>query len=101
MTAKTMPTWLADQLIADGVMDTARITKTAKPRTCPNCHRGVLAAIDDIVAHRIPAKFGLDPIRDIQVLTPMHRGPAGAGPTPSACSICHWRPSCQVPAAEP
>jgi len=33
----------------------------------------------DIVAHRIPAKFGLDPIRDIQVLTPMHRGPAGAG----------------------
>jgi len=33
----------------------------------------------DIVAHRIPAKFGLDPVRDIQVLTPMHRGPAGAG----------------------
>jgi exodeoxyribonuclease V alpha subunit len=33
----------------------------------------------DIVAHRIPAKFGLDPIRDIQVLAPMHRGPAGAG----------------------
>ena len=33
----------------------------------------------DIVARRIPAKFGLDPIRDIQVLTPMHRGPAGAG----------------------
>jgi exodeoxyribonuclease V alpha subunit len=33
----------------------------------------------DIVARRIPAKFGLDPARDIQVLTPMHRGPAGAG----------------------
>jgi exodeoxyribonuclease V alpha subunit len=33
----------------------------------------------DIVARRIPAKFGLDPLRDIQVLTPMHRGPAGAG----------------------
>lgn len=33
----------------------------------------------DIVARRIPAKFGLDPIRDVQVLTPMHRGPAGAG----------------------
>jgi exodeoxyribonuclease V alpha subunit len=33
----------------------------------------------DIVARRIPAKFGLDPHRDIQVLTPMHRGPAGAG----------------------
>ena len=33
----------------------------------------------DLVARRIPAKFGLDPARDIQVLTPMHRGPAGAG----------------------
>ena len=33
----------------------------------------------DIVARRIPAKFGLDPVRDVQVLTPMHRGPAGAG----------------------
>ena len=33
----------------------------------------------DLVARRIPAKFGLDPARDVQVLTPMHRGPAGAG----------------------
>ena len=28
---------------------------------------------------RIPRRFGLDPRRDVQVLTPMHRGPAGAG----------------------
>jgi len=33
----------------------------------------------DVACNRIPAKFGLDPRRDIQVLTPMHRGPAGAG----------------------
>ncbi len=33
----------------------------------------------DVVARRIPQKFGLDPRRDIQVLAPMHRGPAGAG----------------------
>ena len=33
----------------------------------------------DIVARRIPGKFGLHPVRDVQVLTPMHRGPAGAG----------------------
>jgi exodeoxyribonuclease V alpha subunit len=33
----------------------------------------------DIAARRIPAKFGLDPVRDVQVLTPTHRGPAGAG----------------------
>jgi hypothetical protein len=32
----------------------------------------------DVVAQRIPAKFGLNPRRDIQVLTPMHRGAAGA-----------------------
>jgi exodeoxyribonuclease V alpha subunit len=33
----------------------------------------------DVACARIPAKFGLDPRRDIQVLAPMHRGPAGAG----------------------
>jgi len=33
----------------------------------------------DIVANRIPRRFGMDPRRDIQVLAPMHRGPAGAG----------------------
>ena len=33
----------------------------------------------DIVAHRLPKRFGLDPHRDVQVLCPIHRGPAGAG----------------------
>ncbi|MEV4252971.1 ATP-dependent RecD-like DNA helicase [Spirillospora sp. NPDC049652] len=33
----------------------------------------------DVVVNRIPAKFGLDARRDVQVLAPMHRGPAGAG----------------------
>jgi len=37
------------------------------------------ALVTDIVARRIPSKFGLDPRRDVQVLCPMHRGPAGAG----------------------
>jgi exodeoxyribonuclease V alpha subunit len=32
----------------------------------------------DIVAHRLPRRFGLNP-GDVQVLCPMHRGPAGAG----------------------
>jgi len=31
-----------------------------------------------IVRERIPARFGLDPIRDVQVLCPMHRGRVGA-----------------------
>ena len=37
-------------------------------------------AADDIVTlvtERIPARFSLDPRREIQVLTPMHRGPVG------------------------
>ncbi|MFJ9413975.1 ATP-dependent RecD-like DNA helicase [Streptomyces sp. NPDC101227] len=33
----------------------------------------------EVAARRIPEKFGLDPRRDVQVLAPMHRGPAGAG----------------------
>jgi exodeoxyribonuclease V alpha subunit len=33
----------------------------------------------EVACDRMPAKFGLDPRRDIQVLAPMHRGPAGAG----------------------
>jgi exodeoxyribonuclease V alpha subunit len=31
----------------------------------------------DLVTSRIPHRFGLDPVRDVQVLTPMNRGPAG------------------------
>ena len=36
--------------------------------------RGLLI---DLVTRHIPRKFGLDPVRDIQVLTPMNRGPLG------------------------
>jgi exodeoxyribonuclease V alpha subunit len=35
--------------------------------------------IVDLVANRLARRFGLDPRRDVQVLCPMHRGPAGAG----------------------
>ncbi len=31
----------------------------------------------DLVANRVPRRFGMEPRRAIQVLTPMHRGPAG------------------------
>jgi exodeoxyribonuclease V alpha subunit len=33
----------------------------------------------EIVANRLPRRFGLDPRQQVQVLCPMHRGPAGAG----------------------
>jgi exodeoxyribonuclease V alpha subunit len=38
----------------------------------------VLAVVKRLVAERIPARFGFDPQREIQVLTPMHRGLLGA-----------------------
>ena len=37
-----------------------------------------VARVLELVRARIPARFGLDPIRDIQVLCPMNRGGAGA-----------------------
>ena len=37
-----------------------------------------IAVILELVRERIPKRFGLDPIRDIQVLCPMNRGGVGA-----------------------
>ena len=34
--------------------------------------------IQELVTRRIPQRFGMDPLEDIQVLCPMYRGPAGA-----------------------
>jgi exodeoxyribonuclease V alpha subunit len=39
----------------------------------PSAARTIL----DLVQDRIPRRFGFDPIRDVQVLAPMHRGAAG------------------------
>jgi exodeoxyribonuclease V alpha subunit len=33
--------------------------------------------VQEVVCQRVPGKFGLHPVRDIQVLAPMYRGPAG------------------------
>jgi exodeoxyribonuclease V alpha subunit len=33
----------------------------------------------DVVQNRIPRKFGLNPLEDVQVLAPMHRGAVGVG----------------------
>ena len=38
----------------------------------------MLSTIEEVVKNRIPKSFGLDPIDDVQVLTPMHRGPLGS-----------------------
>lgn len=38
-----------------------------------------LSTILSLVTSRVPNRFGVDPFDDIQVLTPMHKGIAGAG----------------------
>jgi exodeoxyribonuclease V alpha subunit len=38
----------------------------------------IAATLVNLVQNRIPARFGLDPIRDVQVLCPMNRGSLGA-----------------------
>ncbi len=38
---------------------------------------GAAATLLELVATRIPERFGLDPVKDVQVLTPVHRGELG------------------------
>ena len=98
---------LRDLLAASGVMPRVRLTKIFRqaqqsgivinahrvnagspPRltgfadfywfSCDDTEQTAALTVD-VVASRIPRRFGLDPRRDVQVLAPMHRGPAGAG----------------------
>jgi exodeoxyribonuclease V alpha subunit len=47
-----------------------------------------------VVSERIPQRFGLDPVREVQVLTPMNRGGLGARALNSALQQC-LNPSAQ------
>ncbi len=40
-------------------------------------HEKIPEIIADLCRRRLPEKFNLDPFKDIQVLSPMHKGPAG------------------------
>jgi exodeoxyribonuclease V alpha subunit len=40
--------------------------------------KAVLSTIIELVSNRVPRRFGFDPIDDVQVLSPMHRGDVGA-----------------------
>lgn len=49
MTTAQMPLWLVDQLDGDGILDKAtRLTRTLKPRHCPDCGTRTLAALNDV-----------------------------------------------------
>jgi exodeoxyribonuclease V alpha subunit len=47
------------------------LVETRSPESC-------LETVRRLVADRIPAAFGLDPVRDVQVLCPMNKGALGA-----------------------
>ena len=38
----------------------------------------IVDTMKELIARRIPSRFGVDPVNDIQILTPMHRGELGA-----------------------
>lgn len=44
----------------------------------PKSPEGAADLVLEVVTRRIPARFGLDPKTDVQVLTPMHKGEVGA-----------------------
>ena len=56
----------------------ARAISTSSRPTTPEA---ILERIVTMVRERIPARFGLDPFRDVQVLTPMNRSELGAHAT--------------------
>ena len=73
------------------IVNSHRILAGERPRTDPVSGRrpdfyfmekeepdDCLASLVELVRSRIPARFGFDPVRDVQVLTPMYKGALGA-----------------------
>ncbi len=54
----------------NGSSDDCFFLKREGPEEC-------FSTIVEIVSQRLPKRYNFDPIRDIQVLSPMHRGPLG------------------------
>jgi exodeoxyribonuclease V alpha subunit len=93
LTADTIPrvrlTQIFRQAAESGVVTNAHRINAGKPPLLQGLTDFFLFPCDDpeataeltvdVTCTRIPARFGLDARRDVQVLAPMHRGPAGAG----------------------
>ncbi|WP_240544807.1 ATP-dependent RecD-like DNA helicase [Paracoccus sp. AK26] len=66
-------------------INAGRMPELARPDTASDFYfvpagdpEEAVARIVELVSRRIPRRFGLDPIKDIQVLCPMNRGGVGA-----------------------
>ena len=82
--------WIVRAAHADQPRRDARIgagrARAISTSSRPRRRQPILERIVTLVRERIPARFGLDPFRDVQVLTPMNRselGVAGAERTPA------------------
>ncbi len=92
----TVPVVVLDKIFRQAresriIVNAHRINNGEMPLRQPKGHRSdfffieeedpekALSTILDLAAKRLPDYFGLDPMNDIQVLTPMHRGVVGAG----------------------
>jgi exodeoxyribonuclease V alpha subunit len=62
-----------EELLGADSADPAADFFVVRPRDAD--HAAVL--VEELVVRRIPKRFGLNPVGDVQVLTPMHRGPVG------------------------
>ena len=60
------------------ILGRSAILERLDPGENPQYNERVAETVVDLVANRLPRRFGLDPRTDIQVLCPTHRGPAGA-----------------------
>lgn len=64
-------------LFAGTLADAMRGAERGEADCCATHFLGQLPLVE-LVARRIPHRFGFDPIRDVQVLCPMNRGGVGA-----------------------
>jgi exodeoxyribonuclease V alpha subunit len=68
--------------VREGVMPNFQVTDTSELQDCYGIfvkdNDKVISKIQHMISQRIPEKFSLDPIRDIQILCPMQKGKLGA-----------------------
>ena len=68
--------------VREGVMPNFQVTDTGELQDCYGIfvkdNDKVITKIQHMISQRIPEKFSLDPIRDIQILCPMQKGKLGA-----------------------
>jgi hypothetical protein len=77
LTALTVKSVIAAPADSAKLNPGAQVEKRARAYRSKSHRNRVVATLVKLVRERIPERFGLDPIREIQVLCPMNRGSLG------------------------